>query len=177
MVQFSATLATLDLWIRRCDRVPTLFWLWKGQERRGAQCWKRGYFNHQDKVCQIKCRQPLCGGRLKSNQATPHVLITEGPDFILWHAEECRMMCIRSKKLLPTLACMPFFPLTWEWSSCISCRFLLYCRSWFSPSGLNCESNKCSLCLCVRLCWGRGALWGTLDSQVTRLDNGFSPSF
>lgn len=38
-----------------------------------------------------------------------------------------------------------------------------------SPSGLYCESNHCSLCLCVRLCWGKGALWGTLDSQVTWL--------
>lgn len=47
-------------------------------------------------------------------------------------------------------------------------------RCWDLTSGLNCESNNCSLCLCVRLCWGRGALWGTLDSQVTWLENNFA---
>lgn len=47
-------------------------------------------------------------------------------------------------------------------------------RCWDLTSGLNCDSNNCSLCLCVRLCWGRGALWGTLDSQVTWLENDFA---
>lgn len=46
-------------------------------------------------------------------------------------------------------------------------------RCWLSPSTFKCQSNNCSLCLCVRLCWGRGTLWGTLDSQVTWLDNDF----
>lgn len=65
---------------------------------------------------------------------------------------------------------------TSEWSRYILSYYRAnsFSRCWFSPSGLNCESNNCSLCLCVRLCWGRGALWGTLDSQVTWLDNGFA---
>lgn len=76
------------------------------------------------------------------------------------------------KSLCPHFACMSFFrPKNWVVISypVIECLH----RCWISPSGLNCDSNNCSLCLCVRLCWGRGALWGTLDSQVTRLEIDF----
>lgn len=66
--------------------------------------------------------------------------------------------------------CLFFSNLRMEWLYFIQ-LYRPFIRCWFLPSGLNCESNHCSLCLCVRLCWGRGALWGTLDSQVTWLDS------
>lgn len=110
---------------------------------------------------------------LKSNQATPNVLITESPDFTLWQAEQCWMMCIRTKKPAPALASLPFSQPSNGVSMSHPIIEPIY-RCWFSPCGLNCESNNCSLCLCVRLCWGRGALWGTLDSQVKWLQNDFA---
>lgn len=67
------------------------------------------------------------------------------------------------KSLSRTLACMPIFQPQ-------DCCILSNYRVLNLTLCLNCESNECSLCLCVRLCWGRGPLWGTLDSQVTWLD-------
>lgn len=71
------------------------------------------------------------------------------------------------KSLRPRLHVCSFFNLRME--CCIFSNYRANFEVLILTLCLNCESNKCSLCLCVRLCWGRGALWGTLDSQVTWL--------
>lgn len=118
LVLFSLTLTTLDLWIKRCDRVPTHFWFWKGQKTL-AHFLSVG--QEDISITKIKCtsRQSLCGSRLKSNHVTPHILITVSPDFILRQAELYRMISIRTYRPVPTLFIYAFFSL--------NLRLKIYC--------------------------------------------------
>lgn len=107
----------------------------------------------------------------------PHMLwLLKVLIFLLWQAEQYTMIYIRTKKKTTyTYLRVCFLPILK--GNCYSISYPItepIYRCWDLTSGLNCESNNCSLCLCVRLCWGRGALWGTLDSQVTWLENNFA---
>ena len=143
--------------------------LFKNKKLMSVRCLKREYFSLLHNLCEL---QSLCGGRLKFNWAIC------SDDWRFWfsilsrwikYSHSCFFRCTKPE---PTLACMPFHAS--EWSCSIFSSYGIHLLVFILASGLNCESNNCSLCLCVRLCWERGALWGTLGFQVTRLDNDFA---
>lgn len=75
--------------------------------------------------------------------ASQHVVIT---------AERHRMVRLRTETLDSSLhVCQLYSSLTMN-AVLHLLQLGVSSKCWFSPSDLNCESNKCSLCLRVRLC-------------------------
>lgn len=116
----SPTLTTQDLWIRRCDNVPTLVWFWKEQKRRAAP-----FGGKEDISITVYWVGSRCVGAGLNPIKQPNMFWLQ--KVLILHSDKLNSIegkCIRNRKPVPTRIFMHFFPnLQKE-------RFKSYCRDY-----------------------------------------------